>query len=239
MIDMRPWTNLITRHKRRRRNGCEPDRNRGLRALNREQYLALSIALALFGCDPEPVSNPVGSAAPTPHPSPIERVLFPDALRTGYDSVDAFIGEALATCVEGDYEAFRLLWNARQEPLRREEFDQGWQAVESVRVRAVEKVVVPAVLDEMAASDEQVDAGEPASDVSFALLVEARFDPEHPVGKRLVNREFVLLILRERNSWRLGRAPEGVRQWIKTRVAAADGKDAVPLEDEPAGQHLP
>jgi len=161
--------------------------------------------------------------------SPVQRVVFPDELRVDYGPANDFISEALSTCVHGDYEAFRLLWSAKQDPLRREEFEQGWQAVKTVRVRAVEKIVVPTD-DKNPVDPHVVEPDGIAPDVSYVLLADAEFDTSHRVGKRRAKREFVLLVLREQGQWRLGRAPDAVRVWIKARVD--EGSDD--LESPPA-----
>ena len=36
------------------------------------------------------------------------------------------IAEVIETCASGDYEAFRLLWSARDDPFPRDQFHRAW-----------------------------------------------------------------------------------------------------------------
>ena len=102
----------------------------------------------------------------------------------------------LSTCVNGDYETFRLLWNAKQEPLRRDEFEQGWQAVKTVRVRAIEKVVLTdGYAEEYADRDQRrYNLNSQWMFLSFSSWKRPS-TPITPVGRRKPNRTFVLLIM--------------------------------------------
>lgn len=142
-----------------------------------------------------------------------EIVVFPSGLRVDDATVNEFVRKALAQCAAGDYEAFRRLWTARQEPLPRGEFEEGWQAVQEIKVRALEKV--------MLAGDADHDHADP--ETVYALLVEVSLDPARRAGQREPNREIVLMLSRERDEWRLARPPKSMREWIKRKAEESTG----------------
>lgn len=183
-------------------------------------FLALAL-IALGACRPGAVEGQSEGTAATADEQSRNRVIFPQDREVDDPVVNQFMLDALDASARGDYEGFRLLWSARQAPLRREEFEQGWRAVRTIRVRAIEKVLIS---DDKAGS-RTADAardGEGAppgeEDISYVLLAEAEFDPNHPVGQRESRRDFVLLVTREEGQWRLGRAPPQVRNWLRNRA---------------------
>ena len=95
---------------------------------------------------------------------PADIVVFPDELRVSDDTVNAFVENAMRLCAAGDYEAFRLLWSDRSDPLPRDEFEQGWQAVETIRVRALNPVILQ--------SDNEASRDGDPSERAFIVLVE-------------------------------------------------------------------
>jgi len=190
--------------------------------------IAASVATTL-ACERDLPATPAVNepiAAPAP---PAQRVVFPDSLRTDDAGVNRFISDALDICARGDYDAFRILWSARQDPISHEEFEQGWEAVRLIQVRAIEKVVLPDREATTTSSDstggQGVVEGTLAPDVSIVVFIEVSLDPEHPAGRRQPEREVVLLMVQENNGWRFGRAPKELRAWIKQHAdVAANGK---------------
>lgn len=140
-------------------------------------------------------------------------MIFPDSLRASDEAVNIFVRAALTQCAGGNYESFRALWSARQEPISRAEFEEGWQAVQRIEVRGLQKVLL--------ADDQEKAAAEPV----YVLLVEVALDPAARAGKREPLREIVLMLVREHDQWRLGNAPKDMREWIKKKsaVPASDG----------------
>lgn len=151
--------------------------------------------------------------------------VFPDELQVDDEAVNAFLNRAMNTCAGGDYDAFRLLWSARQDPLPRDEFEEGWKAVQEIRVRALE----PARL----AADP--DAGFPEPRTVYGVLADVAFDPTHRAAREEPHRRVVLMLIREHDEWRLGRAPKSMRAWMtdKVEAGAVTPTDANP--DQPAG----
>ena len=135
-------------------------------------------------------------------------LIFPDSLRVADESVSIFVRTALGQCANGNYEAFRGLWSARQDPISRAEFEEGWQAVHRIEVRGLQKVLL--------AGDQDAAASEPV----YVLLVEVALDPAAKAGKRAPLREIVMMLVREHDQWRLANAPKTMRDWIKQQNAA-------------------
>ena len=131
---------------------------------------------------------------------------FPESLRVTDESVNNFVRAALTQCASGDYEAFRGLWTAKQEPIARAEFNEGWHAVNRIEVRALEKVLL--------ATGEDAKATQPV----YVLAARVELDPAARVGKREPVREIVLMLVRENDQWRLAAAPKDMRDWVKKKL---------------------
>ena len=156
---------------------------------------------------------------------PADIVVFPDELRVSDDSVNAFVEKAMRLCAAGDYEAFRLLWSDRSDPLPRDEFEQGWRAVEAIRIRALDPVILQ--------SDHGASRNDDPNERAFVVLAEVVFDPSQPAGRREPQREIVLILAREHDEWRFSRAPKEVREWIKDHVMQADDRIERPANESP------
>ena len=142
-------------------------------------------------------------------------LVFPESVRVADETVNSFVRTALTECARGDYDAFRALWTARQEPISRNEFEEGWHAVNRVEVRALRKA--------MLAADQPGQANAPV----HVLLVEVALDPQRKAGKRAPHREVVLMLVQEQVGWRMAFAPKDMREWIKAQVASNE-KSAEP-----------
>jgi hypothetical protein len=152
-------------------------------------------------------------------------LVFPAELRVADSMVNEFVTKAMTTCGAGQYEAFRLLWSARETPLPREEFEQGWQAVQNIQVRALEKVML----------DADPSAGRTEPETVYALLIEVSLDPAQKVGQKESQRLVVLMLTREHEQWRLATAPKPMREWVKKKIAAASVESAPPTIPRPKG----
>lgn len=154
-------------------------------------------------------------------------VSFPQELNVTDSSVNAFVKSTLESCATGQYESFRSVWTAREGPISREEFEKGWHAAKSIRVRAMEKVKL--------ATDASTSGSDSAASpqIAYALAIDLSLDPEQQIGQRKPERQVVLLVTREKDEWRLARAPKGMREWIKKKFEAdttAQPKNSTPLE---------
>jgi len=152
-------------------------------------------------------------------------LVFPDDLRVADSTVNEFVTKAMTTCAAGDYEAFRFLWSARETPLPREEFEQGWQAVQTTKVRALEMVML----------DADPNAGRTEPETVYALLTEVSLDPTQKAGQKEPQRQVVLMLAREHEQWRLARAPKPMRDWVKNKIAAASNESAPSTIPRPMG----
>ncbi len=177
-------------------------------------WLTVSCALMLFvlgGCQDE-TSKSV--AKPTRKPVPEEprtRLIFPQEMQVDDLTVNDFVTHAMNTCASGDYDRFRLLWSATEEPLTRGRYEQGWQAVKVVDVKLLQKIR----LQEKGG----VSAGL-KTQTAYVMQATVRLDPRHKAGKREPNRDVIALILRENNTWRLASAPGKIREWVKEHYPA-------------------
>lgn len=171
--------------------------------------------------EPAPLGGESPEAAVTPKPA--EVLVFPDTLRVADASVNDFVTTAMSACAKGDYEAFRLLWSARETPLPRDEFEQGWNAARKIEVRALQKGIL----------EPDPAAGRETAEAVYALMAEVSLDPTLKAGKKEPKREVVLMLTREHNQWRIAKAPKPMRDWIKSNLATTAPSAASPVRTEP------
>ncbi len=148
-------------------------------------------------------------------------LVFPDELKVDDASVNEFLSRAMTVCTQNDYDAFRLLWSARREPLARAEFEKGWQAVTRIRILALEKVILA----------QEPGADPPLGETAYAALADVRLDPTRLARDVESERQVVLMLVKEHDRWCLGHAPKDVRKWLKekvTGVAPNESQDSVP-----------
>jgi len=180
--------------------------------------IGLFIAAPACRCDSEPATGSSSDSSGVLAPKPPDVLIFPDELRVADETVNDFVAKAMSTCAAGEYEPFRLLWSVRGDPLPREEFEQGWQAVQVIKVRVLEKVMI----------DADPNAGRAEPEIVYALLVDVSLDPEQKAGQKKPQREVVLMLIREHEQWRLAQAPKPMRDWIKKILADAPSESANP-----------
>ena len=105
-----------------------------------------------------------------------------------------------------------MLWSSREEPLPRGDYDQGWQAVQEIRIRALQEVILAADPDRGRTEDQTV----------YGLAADVSLDPAHRAGRKQPSREVILMVVSEKGLWRLARPPKGMRSWIKQRATSID-----------------
>lgn len=169
---------------------------------------------AHLACRREEKPPPEIHAEPQPSRA---RLIFPESLRVADEDVNVFVRTALTQCAGGDYDAFRKLWTAKQEPISRDEFLEGWHAVDRIEVQGLQKALL------------EIEEGAPREPV-YVLLVVVSLDPTRKAGKRDPLREIVLMIVREHEQLRIAAAPKPMRDWIKESISGAKSQvsDAPP-----------
>ena len=206
--------------------------------------IALLVTTSDFGCrrnEPAPTPSPPTSE---PERKP-ERLVFPDELRVADASVNEFVDRAMRTIAQGEYEPFRALWSVRNDPPSSADFDKGWQAVRSIRVVALEKVMIATESDRQApASTGEAPSGAaspieisraPDAEHSYALLAEIDLDPKNPATRDEPTREVVLVMIREQGEWRMVRAPKALRNWLLERAGKSPGRTETPSPSHTGG----
>ena len=142
------------------------------------------LAAGVGGCEREEI--PAAEPVPPPEPQILD---FPAELRAQDESVNLFIRDVIDTCASGDYDAFRMLWSARDDPFPRDQFHRAWQSVQKVTVKALRPLVNP-------------------NDGSTLYAVRAWVELDPTV--REPQRDVVILLTWENNQWRLTVPPEGL-----------------------------
>ena len=188
---------------------------------NFAKTIALSAALAgvLLGCRPDKDSTSRDDGSDEVQSEAPRAILnFPQELMVADATVNEFVTEAMQTCANGDYDSFRLLWSAREELITKREYERGWRAVLSMDIRALEKVKL--------APDAARGETEPRT--VYAVFAHVVFDPAQTADQQDVERQVVLVVLREHDAWRLGKAPRGLRTWLTEKA------DHTPAKTEPS-----
>lgn len=173
--------------------------------------VALSTALigVLIGCRPATESTSPHDGSGEVHAEPPRAVLnFPPELMVADATVNEFVAEAMRTCANGNYDSFRLLWSAREELITKREYERGWKAVLSMDIRALEEV-------KLAPDPER---GETDPRTVYAILAHVAFDPAQTTDREETERNVVLVVAREHDAWRLGKAPRELRAWLTDKV---------------------
>lgn len=131
------------------------------------------------------------SAPPPVETAPVRSVgvAFPDSARAGDDEVNQFVRTAIESCINGEYEQFRALWSAVEEPLDREQFDRGWRTAQRISIHEIRPMRRP-------------------NDGGILYYVHAIVELAPEIRKP--KRDVVLLIVRENDAWRLARAPKAL-----------------------------
>lgn len=164
--------------------------------------------LSCPACSPDAEDTKTGDRQDTAARKRPDLLRFPADLHVADASVNAFVKEAMLNCASGDYDRFRLLWSTQEEPLPRGDYEQGWQAVQTITLRALRKVM-------LAADSKQ--GGDQYRTV-YVLLADVALDPTQRAGEREPNREVVLMMVQEQGAWRLAHPPKAMRAWIKTQI---------------------
>lgn len=177
----------------------------------------LSVAALSSGCERNPTPNtptgakPASASTASSKPANAPRVIFPEALHCPDESVNHFVLEAMRTTTQGDYDNYRLLWSAFEKPISRREYEEGWSAVQAVKLRALEKVKVAGLPNPEKTGNELVTVYLLAADVSI--------DPNHRLARRTSpERDVILMLISEKGQWRLAEPPPRLKTWLRDRI---------------------
>ncbi len=127
-------------------------------------------------------------------------VTFAPRTRVEDESVNAFVEQALRVTTARDYEEFRLLWSATDEPFARRQFDAGWDS-------GVRKIVIDVLQKMRDPRTNEIFYGMQAQ----AVLERDRLERRNEKAER----QIVLVIRRENGQWRLSHAPDEVRRVVR------------------------
>lgn len=221
--------------------------------------LACTFVVAAVGCRrPEEVSATPPGTFTSIAPGHSEVLSFPAEFRSDNEAVNDFVTRSMKVSAAGDYEAFRLLWSVHDEPISQQEFMEGWRAVREIRVKALRKVRLthehpapgsqtsPATGDRGSegpgesgpspapASTEPTTRGD-ISHIAYALFAEVAFDPARTSATQENPRQLALLVVPEKDQWRLARPPKQMKSWLREQLALLSLK-AEPSQPPTAGQ---
>lgn len=175
--------------------------------------LMTSVA-ALCSCDRDkPPTGTKGDSKPVAPVPPKNILEFPAELRVQDNAINGMVEKAMSACASGDYNLFRGLWSVREEPISKEEFDEGWKAVREIRIRALQKIRIDL------GTNNDNRSTEPGGDVHYVVLASVVFDPSLKATQKEPEREVVLLVIPEQGEWRVARAPKSIREWIHQQLS--------------------
>ena len=109
------------------------------------------------------------------------RFVFPEAVRTDDESLNAFVERFTQICIDGEYDKYRLTVRRRSRPVQKDDFENVWHNIEEVRIEHI--VPLPD------ADDGRIPR--------YALFANVRLRPGQSEAEKLV----VMQILREGGEW--------------------------------------
>ena len=152
----------------------------------------LLVILAAAGCADERVRpNPANASEKR-----ADRLVFPEAVAADDRAVNQIVRDAMMACLDDDYDRFRGLWSATEEPLKRKQFERQWQPVRRISIRKIQPM-------------------RHARNERLLYYVHAGF--EFGVGARRPESDAVFLIVRENDTWRLARAPKSLVKQVRQK----------------------
>ncbi|HNO76881.1 MAG TPA: hypothetical protein PKN33_02385 [Phycisphaerae bacterium] len=180
-------------------------RNRTLRMALRITLTGLLVMITTTGCKKGDADDET-SQLPTPPPKAAERELvsFPPDFKCDDPAVPEFLKSAVKACVDQDYELFRSMWSAREEPISEKEFIRAWQANPRFKLTEMQQMKTP------------------EGEIVYAIRAHVSLDPnEVPEPER----DVVLLIVNEQDKWRLCKAPRKLAKMMKGEQDKAENPD--------------
>ncbi len=167
-------------------------------------------------------------------------LVFPDALKVEDASVNEFVTDAMRTCGSGDYNAFRLLWSVRDDPLPRGEFEEGWDAVQTIRVEELRKVMLAGDSAGDGAAVKSDGGGVAGLETVYVMVAGVELDPAYRIGRSEPQREVILMLVREHDAWKLAQPPKKMRLWVRReleRRRAGSEESATRATSDPSSAH--
>jgi len=166
---------------------------------SRGGLLVIAALCAPTGCER---SSGAASSAPGASAKPASFVSFPPEVQSDDPEINAFVRKAIDICVAEDYDAFRLLWSALEEPLREQEFRKGFKAARKV-----------SILD-------LVKRRTPEGEGVYLVHCLVELDPDEVPEPQ---RNIVLLLRKENNQWRVAKPPAKEVRALKEKYARQNG----------------
>ncbi len=147
---------------------------------------------------------------------------FPGRVRTEDESLNKFIEQFKEVCLRGEYGQYRLKVSRRVEPLSKQQFENAWHAVKSVRIELIRKLE-PGTVRKLS---EAVGLSEPI----YGLVFRTRL--RETVRTRKADRQIVALIFKEEGQWVAAPAPRDIKD--KLRRATTQPASTQPATSRPS-----
>ncbi|GJM25466.1 MAG: hypothetical protein DHS20C16_18810 [Phycisphaerae bacterium] len=151
------------------------------------------------GSDADPSNTPQAEQPPK------ELVSFPPDFTCDDPDVPEFLKSAVKACVDQDYQLFRSMWSAKEEPISEKEFIRAWRANPRFALNEMRRMKTP------------------EGEIVYAVRAHVSLDPnEVPEPER----DVVLLIVNESDQWRLRKAPKKLAKLMKGELDKNKDGDA-------------
>jgi len=161
--------------------------------------------LTVGGCKPSTSQESLSTPSPSPSPDDPAATLveFAPGFECDEPAVPELLTKAVRACIDQDYEAFRLLWSAREDPISEKEFIRAWRASPKFTLKEMHKMKTP------------------EGEVFYAVRAFVSLDPnEVPEPER----DIVLCVVNESGQWRLKKAPRKLNKLLK-KIDEAEGEN--------------
>jgi len=156
-------------------------------------------ALLVAGCERETASQEADARSSGKAAAVVD---FPESVHADDPAVNAFVLKAIDACLAEDYDAFRLLWTALEQPLGEQEFRKGFAATRKVAILELAKRRTR------------------ADEIVYVVHCLVEFEPGAVPEP---TRDIVMLLRKENDKWRIAKAPSKETQALKAKYAARNG----------------
>lgn len=165
------------------------------------------MTLAIGGCKKGEADGDTSSQLTTPADDTPQKELvsFPPDFTCDDPEVPEFLKSAVKACVDQDYDKFRSMWSARDEPISEKEFIRAWQANPRFALTEMRRMQTP------------------EGEIVYAVRAHVSLDPNEVPEP---DRDVVLLIVNENDNWRLRRAPKKLIKMMKGESDNSNDSDA-------------
>lgn len=157
---------------------------------------------------------------PAPQAPSASKVVFGPKSKCNDATVNAFVSETVERCAAGDYDAYRLMWTIDYRPASRKRFRQLAESIEQIEVKLVKQLQIESADGAIEERDDPVYV--------CHVFVKINPDIQRKPGTKFEDRDLILLITRNVDSWQFEPAPDFVKDALLASAKDAPSESLAP-----------